>query len=173
MKHIAPLAALLLLSSHTAWAAGTQQDVQANMQKMQEAQAKVMAAMMTEKPSRLGFDETVAALQDAAKKRGWLVGQTMDMQDAMLKAGHKDAKPFKILAMCKKDLTESLLKAQAAQQTMPFAPCRMSVFEGKDGNIYVAKPNTELMAKIATPVFAPLLQQFVAEESAVLASVLK
>jgi uncharacterized protein (DUF302 family) len=171
MKRIVTLAALLLLSSQVAWAAGPQPDVQAEMKKMQEAQAKLMAAMMSEKRSRLGFSETVAALQDAAKKRGWEVGQTMDMQAAMLKAGHKEAKRFTVLTMCKKDLAESLLKAQAENKAMPFAPCRMSVFEGSDGKVYIAKPNTELMAQMAASAFAPMLNKFVEEEKALLAGI--
>lgn len=171
MKRIATLAALFLLSSHPAGAAGTQQDLQAETKKMQEAQARLMSAMLLEKPSRLGFSATVAALQDAAKKRGWEVGPVMDMQEAMLKAGHKNAKPFKILTMCKKDLAEPLLKAQIEHKTMPFAPCRISVFEGGDGKVYVAKPNTELMAQTATPAFTPLLKKFVEEEKALLLNI--
>lgn len=171
MKRIATLAALLLLSGHAAWAAGPQPDAQAEMKKMQEAHAKLMSSMMTENRSRLGFKETVAALQEAAKKRGWEMGPAVDMQDAMLKAGRKDAKPFTILGMCKKDLAEELLKAQAAQRAMPFVPCRMSVFEGEDGKVYIARPNTEFMAQMATPAFAPLLNKFVAEEKAVLAGI--
>ena len=173
MTRFVALASLFLFSAPAVWAADAQQDMQAQMQKMQEAQAKMMAAMVAEVQSRLGFSETVSTLQDAAKKRGWEVSPAMDMQEMMLKAGQKDAKPFKVLTMCKKDLTESLLKTQAVNKTMPFAPCRMSVFEGNDGKVYVAKPNTELMAKMATPVFAPLLQQFVAEENAVLESIRK
>lgn len=173
MKRIAPLAALFLLTSHTAWSAGTQQEMLAEMKKMQEVQARMMAAMVSEKQSRLGFNETVSALQDAARNRGWEIGQTIDMQEAMVKAGHKDAKPFKILVMCKKDLTEALLKTQSANKTMPFAPCRTSVFEGSDGKVYVAKPNTDFMAQMATPVFAPLLQQVAAEEKAVFANIEK
>jgi uncharacterized protein (DUF302 family) len=95
----------------------------------------------------------------------------MDMQEAMLKAGHKGAKPFKMLVMCNKDLAESLIKAQVAQKAMPFAPCRLSVFEGDDGKVYVAKPNTELMAQMAVPAFAPLLKKFAEEEKAVLANI--
>ena len=164
MMRIATLATLFLLSSHPVWAVDTQQDMQA-------AQVRMMSAMVAEKQSRLGFNETVSALQEAAKKRGWEVGPAMDMQEAMLKAGHKDAKPFKVLTLCKKDLTETLLRTQAMSNTMPFAPCRMSVFEGSDGKVYIAKPNTELMAQMATPVFAPLLQQFVAEEKALLENI--
>ncbi len=171
MKRIATLAALLMLGSHGVWAAGTQQDMQAEMKKMQEAQGKLMAAMMVDKRSRLGFNETVTALQEAAKKRGWEIGPVMDMQEAMIKAGHKEAKPFKMLVMCNKSLAEDLIKAQIAQKSMPFAPCRISVFEGTDGKIYIAKPNTELMAQMATPAFAPLLKKFAEEENAILANI--
>lgn len=170
---IVTLAALFLLSSQTVWAAGPQQLTPADIQKMQAAQAKIMAAMMTEQKSRFGFNETIAALQDTAKKRGWEVGQSMDMQEAMQKAGHKNPKPFKMLAMCKKDLAEALLKTQVEHKAMPFAPCRMSVFEGDDGKVYIAKHNTEMMAQVATPAFAPLLKKFVEEEKALLANIVE
>lgn len=172
MIRIATLAALLIAGS-PAFAAGPQADVQAEMKKMQEAQAKLMAAMMSEHKSRLGYKETISALQDAAKKRGWEVGPATNMQEAMQKAGQKDARPFTMLAMCRKDLAESLLKAQMANKAMPFAPCRISVFEGTDGKVYIAKPNTELMARMATPTFAPLLKQFVTEEQLVLSNIIE
>lgn len=170
MIRIATLAALFLIGSPV-FAAGPQADVQTEMKKMQEAQAKLMAAMMSEHKSRLGYRETIAALQDAAKKRGWEVGPATNMQEAMQKAGQKDARPFTMLAMCRKDLAESLLKAQMANKAMPFAPCRISVFEGSDGKVYIAKPNTELMAQMAMPAYAPLLKKFAEEEKALLAGI--
>jgi uncharacterized protein (DUF302 family) len=173
MKRLISLASLLLLTSVAATAADAPVDPQAEMRKMQEAQARLMVAMMAEKKSRLGFNETVAALQAAAKKRGWEVGPVVNMQDAMLKAGHPSARPFTMLALCKRDLAENLLKAQAAQKTMPFAPCRFSVFEGTDGKIYIAKANTEFMAQMATPVFEPMLKQLADEEKALLAGIIE
>jgi uncharacterized protein (DUF302 family) len=167
-KPIASLASLLLLASFAATAAEPQPDPQAELRKMQEAQARLMVAMMAEKKSRLGFKETVAALQESARKHGWEVGPVVDMQDAMLKAGHKNARPFTMMALCKRDLAENLLKAQAAQRAMPFAPCRISVFEGTDGKVYIAKANTEFMAQMATPVFEPLLKRIAEEEATLL-----
>lgn len=172
MKRFAPLA-ILLFASAAAVAASPQVDMQAEMKKMQEAQAKLMAAMMSEQKSRLGYKETIAALQETAKKRGWEVGPAMDMQQAMIKAGQKGARPFTMLTMCKKDLAENLLKAQMANKAMPFAPCRLSVFEGTDGKTYIAKPNTEMMAQTAAPAFAPLLKKFVEEEKALLAGIVE
>lgn len=170
MIRFAPLAALFFVSS-TVFAAGPQADVQAEMKKMQEAQARLMATMMSEQTSRLGYRETIAALQDAAKKRGWEIGPAVNMQEAMQKAGQKDAKPFTVLNMCKKDLAENLLKAQMANKAMPFVPCRISVFEGNDGKVYITRPNTEMMAQMAMPAFAPLLKKFADEEKAMLAGI--
>lgn len=170
MKRLLTLAALVTLMSGPALAANTQ-DMPAEIKKNQEAQIKLMAAMVTEKKSRLGFNETVAALQNAARKRGWELGKIVDVQAELLKTGVKGAKPFKMLPMCRKDLAEKLLKEQAAQKVMPFAPCRMSVFEGDDGKTYIARPNTELMAQMATPAYAPLLKQFAEEEKALLANI--
>ncbi len=162
------LATLFILSCQTAWAADSQQDRQTEMHQMQAAQARMMAAMVTEKQSRMGLNETLSALTEAAKQRGWTVSAPIDMQAVMQKAGHKDAKPFKVIAMCKKDLAETLIKTQAMHNMMPFAPCRVSVFEGNDGHTYIARPNTALMAQMAAPIFASLLQQFVAEEQVVI-----
>lgn len=168
-----PLFAALLFAGSLAFAAGPQADPQVEIRKLQEAQAKLMAAMMSERKSRFGYRETIGALQDAAKKRGWEIGPTLDMQEAMQKAGQKNARPFSMLTLCKKDLAERLLKAQMANKAIPFVPCRMSVFEGTDGKTYLAKPNTETMAQMAAPAFAPLLRQFAEEEKALLADIVE
>lgn len=170
MKRFSSLATLVLALSLPAIAAG-QTNPQAELKKTQETQAKLMAATILEKKSRLGFNETVTALQEAAKRRGWKIGDIVDVQAAMQKAGKKNVKPFKTLAMCKQDLAEKLLKAQIAQKVMPFVPCQMSVFEGTDGKVHIVKPNTEVMAQLAMPAFAPLLKQFAEEEKALLAGI--
>lgn len=156
-----------------ALAAPTQADMQAELRKLQEAQARLAASMMREYKSRLGFQDTLRALTEAARKHGWEIGPTFDMQAAMMQAGQKDARPFSMLTLCRRDLAEELLKAQAAHQAMPFAPCRMSVFVAPDGKTYIAKPNTELMAQMALPVFATTLKKFDEAEKAVLAGIIE
>jgi uncharacterized protein (DUF302 family) len=143
------------------------------MAQMLAAQAKMAQAMLLERKSKLGFDATVNAIEQAAKKRGWHWGGALDVQAGMKQAGHKDAKGFKVLATCKKELVEQLLQAQAAEKIMPFAPCRISVYEGLDGKTYVSRANTEMMAEMALPRFKPLLKTFVEEERAVLAGIVE
>jgi uncharacterized protein (DUF302 family) len=148
-------------------------DTQASMQKMVAAQMKMMQTLMKEQPSHLGFDATVDTLVKTAKSRGWTVGGVMDMQEAMKKAGNESAKPMKIIGMCPKSLVEEVLHAEQAAQMPPGGiSCRYSVYEGKDGKIYVMHFNTEMAAKAAKGQVATALDNFVKEENAVLSGVL-
>ncbi len=172
MKVFLFLFSIFTFSAGTAHAANPQ-DVQASMQQMQQAQAKLMQAMMLEKPSKYGFEETVDALQKTAQARGWKIAGVFDAQEMMRKAGHADAKPMKIVGMCHPTLAEAVLKAQQQAQTPPSLTCRYSVFEGKDGKIYVMRFNTSLMAQMSQGGISAALTNLAKEEEAVMSSVLK
>ena len=164
-----PFFALFLGTAHAA----SPQDVQASMQQMQQAQAKLIQAMMLEKQSKFGFNETVDAIQKTAQARGWKVSGVFDAQDMMKKAGNADAKPMKIVGMCHPALAEAVLTAQQKAQVPPSLTCRYSVFEGQDGKIYVMRFNTSLMAQMSQGEVAVALANLAKEEDAVLGSALK
>jgi uncharacterized protein (DUF302 family) len=143
------------------------------MQQMQQAQAKIMEAMMLEKQSKQGFNETVDALKKAAESRGWKVTGVLDAQEAIQKAGHKNAKPMKILGMCHPGLAEAVLKAQQKAKMPPALTCRYSVYEGLDGKVYVMRFNTSMMAGMAQGEVAAALTNLAKEEEALMSTVLK
>lgn len=172
MKLFFQFLSVLTLSIGMAHAASPQ-DVQTSMQQMQQAQAQLMQAMMLEKPSKLGFNETVESLKKSAEGRGWKVAGIFDAQEVMKKAGHADAKPMKIVGMCHPTLAEAVLKAQQKAQVPPSLTCRYSVFEGQDGKIYVMRFNTGLMAQLSQGEVAAALANLAKEEDAVLAAVVK
>ncbi|HYP67005.1 MAG TPA: DUF302 domain-containing protein [Thiobacillaceae bacterium] len=162
------------LAAHGGQGAATPQDVQADMAKMAAAQNKILQAMMLEKPSRLGFEETVATLQRNAQARGWKLGGVFDAQDAMHKAGHKEAKPMKVLGMCPEAQVEAVLKAEQQAKLPPAGVnCRYSVYEGMDGKIYVMRFNTALTAKMAKGDVATALFNLAKEEDAIMAGVVR
>jgi uncharacterized protein (DUF302 family) len=149
-------------------------DVQADAAKMAAAQSKLLQAMMLEKPSRLGFEETVAALQKNAQARGWKLAGIFDAQDAMRKAGHKEAKPMKVLGMCPQAQVEAVFKAEQAAGMPPVgANCRYSVYEGMDRKIYVMRFNTALTAQMAKGEVAAALVSLAKEEDAIVAGVVR
>lgn len=149
-------------------------DVQADAAKMAAAQSKLLQAMMLEKPSRLGFDQTVAALQKNAQARGWKLAGVFDAQDAMRKAGHKEAKPMKVLGMCPQAQAEAVFKAEQAARILPVGVnCRYSVYQGMDGKIYVMRFNTALTAQAAKGDVATALTNLAREEDAIMAGVVR
>lgn len=166
------LASVLVLFAATAHAA-SQKEMEASMLQMQQAQAKIMQAMMQEKQSKLGINETVDALKKAGEARGWKVAGVFDAQEAMKKAGHKDAKPMKILGMCHPKLAEAVLTAQQKAQMPPSLTCRYSVYEGLDGKVYVMRFNTALMAQMSKGEVAAALSNLANEEDAMMAAVMK
>lgn len=153
--------------------AASPKEIEDNLLQMQQAQAKIMQAMMLETPSKLGFNETVDAIRKSGEARGWKLAGIIDAQEGMKKAGHKDAKPMKILGMCHPKLAEAVLIAQQKAQMPPSLTCRYSVYEGLDSKIYVMRFNTALMAQMTKGDVAIALTNLANEEEAMLAGVLK
>ncbi len=176
MKRYSVALVLALCFSLQAQAQGTPspREVQAEAAKMAAAQSKLLQAMMLERPSRLGFDATVAALQRNAQARGWKLAEVFDAQDAMRKAGNKEAKPMMVLSMCPQAQVEAVLKAEQAARIAPVGVnCRYSVYQGMDGRIYVMRYNTALIAQMAKGEVATALNNLAKEEGAVMAGVVR
>lgn len=153
--------------------AASPQEVEQSMAQIQQAQARIMQAMMQERPSKLGFNETIEALKKSGETRGWKIAGVFDAQDAMTKAGHKDAKPMKIIGMCQPRLAEAVLAAEQKAQMPPTITCRYSVYEGLDGKVYVMRFNTSMLAQMTKGEVATALTNLANEEDAMLAPVFK
>jgi uncharacterized protein (DUF302 family) len=161
-----------LLLSLWALSAGAQQVPQPTpeqMKQMHEAAAKqfmLMSAMFHTKHSRLGFDETLAAIRDGAGKRGWILGAVQDVQATMQQQGIRDAKRMKVIFLCPKDANERLAKASGGKS--PALPCRVTVFEDKTGEVHFMRMNTSAMAKLVQggEGLSRLLTEIGAEEDA-------
>ncbi len=144
------------------------------LQQVQEAmlrQMQLMATLFDLQTSKLGFEETVTAIRSAAEKRGWKVGEVHDVQAAMKAEGVKDAPRLKVISACPKDANEQL--AKASQGKTPPLPCRMTVFETKDGKVQIMRLNTGILAKGMQGEAAKVLAQVAAEEEAVLQGVVQ
>lgn len=144
------------------------------VKQMQEAMARqmqMMSVMFDLRKSRLGFDETINAIRAAAQKRGWKLGETQDMQTAMKEAGAKEAKRMKVISLCPSGANEKVSKAGAGKT--PPLPCRVTVFDGKDGKIYVMRMNLANMAKTLQGDLAKAMAEVAAEEDALYKDILE
>ncbi|MBN2138439.1 MAG: DUF302 domain-containing protein [Sedimentisphaerales bacterium] len=118
--------------------------------------------MILTKESKLGFDETVAALEASIKANGWVVSNTIDMNQSMAKHGVEFKPRVKLVKLCKAEYAQSVLATDRHISTM--MPCTFGVWEGDDGKIYVSKMNMGLMAKMFGGNIAEVMGGHVAED---------
>ncbi|MDA1227534.1 MAG: hypothetical protein BZY79_04700 [SAR202 cluster bacterium Casp-Chloro-G4] len=59
--------------------------------------------MITARKSKLNFEETVSAISESAINNGWEIPNTYDLQEAYLRAGHKNMTRLKVIYFCNPD----------------------------------------------------------------------
>jgi uncharacterized protein (DUF302 family) len=103
-----------------------------------------MDNFISEKKSKFGFDKTVETLKSEAEKGGWNVPAVHDLQQSLAKSG-KNVKPVKVIEICKPQYSGQMLELNNERIMSVMMPCRISVYEKNDGNIYLALLNTSAM----------------------------
>ena len=137
--------------------------------------AAMPSLMIVTRESKLGFDETVAALEKRIPEHGWVVsgGRAIDMNKAMADHGGVTFKPrVKLVKLCKAEYAKSVLTTDRHISCM--MPCTMAVWETDDGKIYLSEMNMSLMAKMFGGNIAKVMgQKVVHDEEKMLEGLLK
>jgi uncharacterized protein (DUF302 family) len=104
--------------------------------------------MIVTRECKLGFDETIAALEERIPEHGWVIsgGQPIDMNKSMAKNGVTFKPRVKLVKLCNAEYAKSVLTTDRHVSTM--MPCTFSVWEGDDGKVYLSEMNMPLMAKM-------------------------
>jgi uncharacterized protein (DUF302 family) len=120
--------------------------------------------MITIHPSKLSVDETVAGLEKAALDRKWKVPKIYDIQKTLQDSGFSDMTPLKILSICQPAHAYNILQDDKDKIVTAIMPCRMAVYQGKDGKAYIAEMNMGLMTKMFGGNIARIMGKVAIEE---------
>lgn len=123
--------------------------------------------------SRLGFEETVAALQTAATGKKWIVPKIYDLQASLKQEGHADIGKLSILSLCQPEYAYNILKNDSDKFVTAVMPCRKGVYETKDGKVMISGMNMGLMSKMFGGNIATVMGGVADEEAEMLAQVIK
>jgi len=126
--------------------------------------------MLVENQSRLGYGETVQAIQDAAVAAGWKVPAVHELSETVNGAGF-DVRPVTIIELCKPDLAGRILSERVGYTITPLMPCRVAVYENGAGEVVLARMNTGLMSKLFGRFVETTMKQATAETEAMFANV--
>jgi uncharacterized protein (DUF302 family) len=103
--------------------------------------------MMMESHSKLGFDETVQAIQDNAAKQKWSVPNVMRLDKSIAKEGYNVA-PVAVIELCQPELAAKILADDDARIVSSLMPCRVAVYQKSNGDVILSRMNTALMSKM-------------------------
>jgi uncharacterized protein (DUF302 family) len=119
-----------------------------------------------------GFDETVLAVESAAKAAGWATPGTMNLNKSMAKHGVNFKPRVRLVRLCKAPYAAKVLGGARHMATM--MPCRIAVYETDEGKVKIAKLNTGLLGKVFGGVVAEIMGgKVAADEEKILATVLQ
>lgn len=128
--------------------------------------------MIHEKPSKLGFDETVSALEKSIVDNGWTHSGTRDLQKSLARQGVEFPHRVKVVELCKPEYAADVLGTDRYVATL--MPCAIAVYENQAGQVMISSMNTGLMGKMFGGNIAEVMGEFVArDEARILAPVLE
>ncbi|OQY45740.1 MAG: hypothetical protein B6242_09515 [Anaerolineaceae bacterium 4572_78] len=117
--------------------------------------------MMIESHSKLGFDDTIQAIQDNAAAQGWVVPNVMRLDKSVADHGY-DVRPVAVIELCRPDLAAKILAEDDARLVSSLMPCRVAVYENSNGDVILSRMNTGLMSQM----FGGLVTEVMSEATA-------
>lgn len=96
--------------------------------------------------SQLGFEETAEKIVQSTAENRWNMPTQYDLQATLMKHGF-EVRPVKVFSVCKPELANKILTGSEERIVSALMPCRMAIFEGKDGKTYVSRLNAGLFAR--------------------------
>lgn len=129
------------------------------------------SVMMLEDESPHDFATTVAVFEREVAAGGWSVLQTHDMQQILANHGH-DVDAVKIYELCSSKYSAEILALDDERIVSPLMPCRVAIYEKSNGRTYIARMNSQLMAKPFGGVIARVMDLAAVETEVVINKVL-
>jgi uncharacterized protein (DUF302 family) len=122
------------------------------------AEANLMQQMMFKVyRSKLGFDETVSTVAEAASRNGWEIPDIRDLQEEYHKAGLSDMTKVKILYFCNPPGGYDILKEDPNKSMSVMMPMGVSIYQTSDGRVEIAAMNLGMMSGMFSGVVKDVL----------------
>jgi uncharacterized protein (DUF302 family) len=103
--------------------------------------------LFIERDSRLGYQETLAAIHEATADAGWIIPKQYQLDASLSKAGF-DVLPVSVIELCNPDHAYRILAEDEYRLVSSMMTCRVAVYQKSDGSTKISRMNTGLMSRI-------------------------
>ena len=128
--------------------------------------------MLMEDEARYDFDATVEAFRQTTLDKGWKIPTVHDLQETMNSFG-KDVEKVKVFELCHPEHAYLILKQDQERVVSALMPCRIAIYQKRDGKVYVSRLNSGLMGKMMKGVVPEVMGVAARETEEILQAVLK
>ncbi len=126
--------------------------------------------MFRETKVNTDFETTVSNIETAVADQGWKIPAVHDMQATMKKFG-KDVRSVKVFELCNPDYAYEILSKDEERVVSNMMPCRLAVYEKKDGSVYISRMNSGTVAKPMSKVVRTTMTDAAADVEVMIADV--
>jgi uncharacterized protein (DUF302 family) len=111
---------------------------------------KVMPSMMLiQHKSPKNYDETVATIDDAVKKKqDWHILMVNDYQKRIRESGHGEMSRIGSIALCNPYYSSQILADDGNKKVTAFMPIEIGIYEDKNRQVYLSELNVGLLGKM-------------------------
>jgi len=111
---------------------------------------KVMPGMMLiQHKSSKNFDETVAVIGDAVKKKhDWKILVVNDFQKSIGEGGHGEMNRIGSIALCNPRYASRILADDGNKKVTAFMPIEIGIYEDRNRQVYVSEMNVGLVGRL-------------------------
>jgi len=101
--------------------------------------------MLLEDRTNYDFATSVERFKQAVEDNGWKVIGVHNMRETLAELGY-DVLEVKIIEICSARYSARILELDDERIVSALMPCRVAIYEKSNGNVYVSRMNSRLMA---------------------------
>ncbi len=128
--------------------------------------------MFLENESKLSFNETTEKLVELTAENKWSMPHQYDLQATMKKNGF-DVMPVKVFSMCQAQHASKILGSNEERLVSALMPCRVAVYERKNGKTYISRLNAGLFSKFMGKKVKGIMGEVAIENEQILSPIIK
>lgn len=126
--------------------------------------------LFIERESRLGYNESIAAIHDAAKAEGWIIPKQYKLDVSLSAAGY-EVLPVSVIELCKPAHAHKILVEDEYRVVSSLMPCRVAVYQKADGRTIISRMNTALLSRVFGSTVRDVMAQATQETNTILSAV--
>jgi len=124
--------------------------------------------------SKYDFDETVMMIQEESFKNDWEVLHVYDIGGCLFENGFRDTyMRINVISICQSEYSLNILQDDENKKISAIMPCRIAVYEDKEGDVYLTRMNIRLFSKVFPGIMGDILKMVADDDEKIIEHIIE